>query len=475
LPLEPNTRSRPSVILRLSTTDLQNQRSMLSKLIFEQALPEGQAAVVTRLGGTSWRDLREQAGRILQVHSTLARRRVGLALHPSAKSYAALAALDKLECDSFLFDSRLSLEDMLQMAGKLKLGALLADSASGGNASFGLHELESEEKWSGASSLTILTSGSTGEPKAARHSWTSLARPVRKGSASSPRWLLAYRPNLYAGLQVMLQCFANLGTLAIPDYDADPQSIVQFMCDAAVEFVSATPSYWRRLLMFADAGTLKRIPLAQITVGGEVVDQPILDRLRAHFPQARLVHIYATTELGRCFSVSDGLAGFPATYLDSETPDGVRLKVENRELLVQSPNSMRMYDPLSGQPAATRDWFATGDLVEIRDGRVFFVGRKTEMINVAGSKVYPVEVERVIRVIPGVLDVRVFGKNSSIAGELVACEIVAGAGEDPQAVKDAVVQACRIQLASYQQPRLIKFVERIDLSTAGKTLRTRTS
>ena len=121
------------------------------------------------------------------------------------------------------------------------------------------------------------------------------------------------------------------------------------------------------------------------------------------------------------------------------------------------------------------DWIATGDLVEINEGRVYFTGRRTDMINVAGSKVYPVEVERVLRAIPGVADVRVFGKASSIAGELVGCEIVPASGEYRERLKEEVIRVCRVTLASYQQPRLIKFVERIELSTAGKILRSRIS
>lgn len=449
---------------------------MLSRLIFEETIPLEQQAVVTRNESTTWAELRQRSSSIAEAYKALGRRRVGLSFPPSARSYAALAALSHLECDVFLFDSRLHLAEILRLSRKLKLGALLVGAGHEETREFELHELPDEEAWSGTSSLTILTSGSTGEPKAARHSWASISRPVRKGPESlAPRWLLTYRPNLYAGLQVMLQCFADRGTLAIADLEMDPQSTAKFMYDAGVQFVSATPSYWRRLLMFADGDLLKKIPLVQITLGGEVVDQPILDNLRRHFPSARLVHIYATTELGRCFSVSDALAGLPASYLNTFLPDGVELKVHDGELFVRSPNSMRMYDPLSSQQASLMDWFATGDLVEVKDGRVSFVGRKTEMINVAGNKVYPVEVERVIRVIRGVSDVRVFGKSSSIAGELVACEIVPSANENRKALKEEVVRTCREKLPSHQQPRLIKFVDRIDLSAAGKTLRSRTS
>jgi acyl-CoA synthetase (AMP-forming)/AMP-acid ligase II len=449
---------------------------MLNRLLFEESLPEAQPAVVTPDQTTNWATLRGQAQRVFSTQEALGKRRVGLSFRPAADSYAALAALDRLACDVFLLDANLTFEDGLKLSKKLRLGAFLTAGKPGQSPEFEVHGLSNEEKWSGNSTVTILTSGSTGEPKAARHSWESIARPVKKGAGiHAPKWLLTYRPNLYAGLQVMLQCFADRGTLVVPDPHMDPQSTVQFMCDAAVQFVSATPSYWRRLLMFSDTELLERIPLVQITLGGEAIDQPMLDKLRQHFPKARLVHIYATTELGRCFSVSDGKAGFPVSYLNTIQPGAAELKVHEGELMVRSPNSMGMYDPLSSQQPFPSDWFPTGDVVEITNDRVYFVGRKSDMINVAGSKVFPIEVERVIRIIPGVFDVRVFGKTSSIAGELVACEIVANPDQDREALKEIVVRACRAQLNSQQQPRLIKLVDRIELSSAGKTLRTRTS
>jgi acyl-CoA synthetase (AMP-forming)/AMP-acid ligase II len=449
---------------------------MLSQLIFEESLPLEQEAIITRESSTTWRELRRQAESFIDEHRGVRKRRVGLSFSATAAGCAALGALERLESDVFLLNPSLSYEEALTLARKLKLGTLLHSEEDGESSKFGVSELPGEEAWSGSQTVTILTSGTTGEPKAARHSWESLARPIRKGHGNpAPRWLLTYRPNLYAGLQVMLQCFSDRGTLAVPNREMDPRSIAQFMFNARVQFVSATPSYWRRLLMFSDAEILRKVPLVQITLGGEVIDQPILDKLRQTFPNARLVHIYATTELGRCFSVNDGHSGFPVSYLSGALPDGTGLRVQQDELQIRSANAMRMYDPHSSQMGTATEWFATGDLVEIMNDRVYFAGRKSDMINVAGSKVYPVEVERVIRVIPGVADVRVFGKSSSIAGELVVCEIVPNHEQDRDTLKESVARVCREKLTTYQQPRMIKFVERLSLSSAGKTVRTPTS
>jgi acyl-CoA synthetase (AMP-forming)/AMP-acid ligase II len=445
---------------------------MLSRLILGATWAVDRAAIVTPSISTTWRALREETERAFSAHDDLRRRRVGLSLLATAEGFARLAALERLECDVFLLDARLAADECLQMADRLRLGAVVRSERGAGRAEWTTYQLPNEAAWSGSSSLTILTSGSTGTPKAARHSWEGIARPIRRAQGSdAPRWLLTYRPHLYAGLQVMLQCFADLGTLAVPDFEMDPSQIARFMRDAGVQFVSATPSYFRRLLMFAEQDVLTSIPLKQITLGGEVVDQAVLNRLRNCYPNARLVHIYATTELGRCFSVSDKLAGFPVSYLNSPLPDGPELKVADGELLVRSPNAMRMYDPLSMERARPGEWFETGDLVQVKDDRVYFVGRRSEMINVAGSKVYPAEVEHVLRAIAGVADVRVFGKTSSIAGELVACEIVASPGCEPSELKETISRTCRNALASHQQPRIIRFVDHIDISSAGKTLR----
>ncbi len=99
-----------------------------------------------------------------------------------------------------------------------------------------------------------------------------------------------------------------------------------------------------------------------------MVDQGLLDQLHARFPQARIVHIYATTELGRCFSVADGRAGFPTSYLNQPTRDGVWLRLAGDELEVQSANGMVGYHAPTGNglpslgtalpnPAVT-PWFA---------------------------------------------------------------------------------------------------------------------
>jgi acyl-CoA synthetase (AMP-forming)/AMP-acid ligase II len=425
-------------------------------------------AIVTSGSVTRWGRLLELVTEYTDSLHELTGRRVALRLAPTAASFAALAALDRLGADVFLFDAESDPAEALDLARDLRLAAVLACRD---DAACAIESLPHEAHGSGASTVTLLTSGTTGRPKAARHTWASLARPVRKTNAPPPRWLLSYRAHLYAGLQVTLQCWANGGTLVVPPRGAEPTASAELMLASRVEFASATPSYWRRLLLFAPRDVLARVPLAQITLGGEVVDQQVLDALRGCFPQARVVHIYATTELGRCFSVTDGLAGFPVRFIEQASSDGVELRIEEGELLVRSTNAMRGYDTLACEGPSAVDWFRTSDLVEIAGARVHFVGRKSDMINVGGNKVHPLEVESVVRQVRGVADVRVYGKSSSIAGQLVVCELVVAVGADRLQVERDLATHCAMELNAYQRPRIVRVVDRIDLASSGKKIR----
>ena len=215
---------------------------------------------------------------------------------------------------------------------------------------------------------------------------------------------------------------------------------------------------------------LNSIPLKQITLGGEAVDQATLNALKKVFPSTRLVHIYATTELGRCFSVTDGMAGFPSRFLDKPSPDGVEMRIEEGELVVRSANSMSRYDRTE-VPSPRDEWFHTGDLVDVVADRVLFVGRKSDMINVGGNKVYPIEVENMIRAVPGVADTRVYGEASSIVGELVKCDLVVQQDFEASEVEKAVRDKALAELNSFQRPRFISIVDDIPRTAAGKMQR----
>ncbi len=427
-------------------------------------------AFITWDSQATWSQLSERIESAKQWLTPVAGGRVAFRFCPNVGGFATLAALDFHQCNVFLLDEDYSAEATQQAVDNFQLNAVVTASSTS-DPTAGSQLPISQSSASAASGVTILTSGTEGKPKAAQHTWESLARPVRTpANVDRRRWLLAFRPHLYAGLQVILQCFAEAGCLVVPRFGSDVSDIVSMMIDHKVQSVSATPSYWRRLVLNTDRDLWRKASVQQITLGGEIVDQQILNALAERFPEARIVHIYATTELGRCFAVSDQLAGFPVSLLDQPTSDGVELRVKDDQLCVKSANAMQHYVATSSQDRFEEGWWLTGDLVEITGDRVLFLGRAGDTINVGGNKVQPAQVENIIRQIPGVANAQVYGTPSSITGQLVACRIVCERETTEETIRKQL-PAVTSSLSSFQRPRLYEFVDEIAIADSGKTTR----
>lgn len=312
----------------------------------------------------------------------------------------------------------------------------------------------------------MMTSGTTGAPKIAAHSLEALLSRAKAGAgkaAPGAKWLLTYQPTGFAGVQVQLTSVITGGVIVTPQ-ERTPPGFLEAARAHGVTQISATPTFWRSFLMTVRPGELS---LRQITLGGEAADQSTLDRVRKAFPEARVTHIYASTEAGVVFSVHDGLEGFPAAWLDGPH-QGVELRVRDGFLHIRTPNAMRQYVSDTPQPLQDDGWLATADRVEIRGDRAFIIGRDDSTINVGGSKVYPLAIEQFLLQQPGVLEARVYGQPNPISGFLVAAEVVIEPGLDPVAARSAILAACREGLAAYQAPRVFKIVDAIAVRASGK-------
>jgi acyl-CoA synthetase (AMP-forming)/AMP-acid ligase II len=130
-------------------------------------------------------------------------------------------------------------------------------------------------------------------------------------------------------------------------------------------------------------------------LSGEIAGQAILDHLRSFYPQAQVAHAFASTEAGVAFEVRDGLEGFPASLM-ALSNGGVEMKLTNGSLHIRSSRIADRY-VRQQQAIADADGFVdTGDLLELRGDRYYFVGRRDGTINIGGQKVHPEEVEGVI-------------------------------------------------------------------------------
>jgi long-chain acyl-CoA synthetase len=142
------------------------------------------------------------------------------------------------------------------------------------------------------------------------------------------------------------------------------------------------------------------------------------------------------------------------------------------EIVVRGPNVMLGYwnRPSETAQAVRNGWLHTGDIGTMDDeGYFYIVDRLKDMINTAGFKVYPVEVESVIYKHPGVAEVAVYGAPDPVRGEIVKANIVLKAGQ--VATEEEIIAFCRERIANFQVPRAIEFVDSIPKNATSKMLK----
>lgn len=311
--------------------------------------------------------------------------------------------------------------------------------------------------------VLILTTGTTGAQKGARHDWSRLIAAVRTPDpAPGKRWLLAYNLNQFAGIQIMLHVLASAATLvAPPTRRAD--DVIATIGEHGVTHVSATPTFWRlivgRLSVVGRAGAGPALPLEQITLGGEATPEGLIEKLRELFPLARISHVYAGTEFGSVVSVTDGRSGMPLSVLDRGEDAPAQLRIVDGELQIRSRIGMLGYHETGDNDA---DWRPTGDLVEVRDGRIQFVGRTSEIINVGGAKIHPLPVEELVCSVPGVQLAAVYGRPNPVTGQIVAMDVVAQPGVDTKEL-EAQIRSKTQELPAAGRPRRIRFVDELEI------------
>jgi acyl-CoA synthetase (AMP-forming)/AMP-acid ligase II len=322
----------------------------------------------------------------------------------------------------------------------------------------------------------LLTSGTTGLPKMVVHTLSSLAGALESGNpvARSPAlWSTFYDIRRYGGMQIFLRALLGGGSMVL---SSARESTGDFLIRAGacgVTHISGTPSHWRRALMSPSA---HRIAPRYVRLSGEIADQSILDHLQAVYPDAQIAHAFASTEAGVAFDVGDGLAGFPASLIEP-VGVGVEMKVEDGSLRIRSARMAVRYLGSQDQAIAGGDGFVdTGDMVELRGERYYFVGRRDGTINVGGLKVHPEEVEAVINGHPQVRMSRVRSRKNPIMGALVVADVVLK-GEPDLAngrvveIEHGILQLCRDALPRHKIPAAINIVPALAVASTGKLVR----
>ena len=322
----------------------------------------------------------------------------------------------------------------------------------------------------------LFTSGTTGMPKMVVHTLDALTAAIKRRDKPDPSiiWGTFYDIRRYGGLQIFFRAIIDGGSLILSNAQEAAANHLVRLGKHGVTHMTGTPSHWRRALMTPNANAISP---QYCRLSGEIADQAILDALHAAYPQARIGHAYASTEAGVGFAVDDMLAGFPASMLGRS--GHVQMKVVDNTLRIRSMGAAVRY--LGGESAPLVDeegYIDTGDILELRGDRYYFIGRKGGIINVGGLKVHPEEVEAVINRYPDVRMSLVYPRKNPITGAVVAADVVLKENPDlpatdPRAgtLRRDILLYCRDNLAQHKVPVTIRFVPALTMNATGKLVR----
>ena len=215
--------------------------------------------------------------------------------------------------------------------------------------------------------------------------------------------------------------------------------------------------------------------------GGMAVQRAVAERWKA-VTGVTMVEAYGLTETSPacCMNPLDlpefnGAIGLPIPSTDCCLKDEEGNTVggdQVGELCVKGPQVMAGYWKRPEETAKVMDadgWLHTGDMARM-DGKGFFfiVDRKKDMILVSGFNVYPNEIEDVIAMMPGVLEVAAVGVPDEKSGEAVKVVVVR---KDPALTAEQIKAFCRENLTGYKLPKIVEFRDELPKSNVGKILR----
>ncbi len=332
--------------------------------------------------------------------------------------------------------------------------------------------------------VILFSSGSTGQPKGIVHSSRNLRRVAELAAAT---WNYGPSDVLLLSMPLAFVYASIVGWLAGTKRCA--QMLLQRRFDAvavaaAIDSGNLTvmlgvPSMYRAVIAAASPHRSSRSRLRFALTAGDILPRDLDDTFHKTLG-APLFDFYGLTETphtvshsvsfdsrSRPLSCGRPLAGIETRVLNEMSQDVAPGEIG--ELVCRTPyNFMGYFRNEDATSEVLRDgWFWTGDLVrQDRDGYLYIIDRKKELIKRSGFNILPSEVEHVILSCAGVLDVGVVGVPDPIAGEKAVAFVVPAVGAHVTA--EAILAECRQHLAKYKIPTAIDILDALPRGATGK-------
>ena len=312
--------------------------------------------------------------------------------------------------------------------------------------------------------LVLFSSGSTGKSKAAVHDFVPILDKFRV-----PRKV--YRTIAFllfdhiGGVNTLLYTLSNGGTLIVCE-ERSPDHVLAAIEKFRGELLPTSPTFINLILLSEayqrhDLGSLKLV-----TYGTEVMPETTLRRFHDLFPKIQLSQTYGLSEVGILRAKSRSSDSLWVKI----GGEGFQTRVVDGALQIKANSAMLGY--LNAPSPFTDDgWFMTGDSVEVDGEYMKILGRKSELINVGGEKVYPSEVESVIQEFENVAEVAVFGEKNPLVGNIVCARVRLKQADDSADFIGRLKRFCRERMQPYKIPVKISLTTQSQYNERYKKMR----
>lgn len=315
------------------------------------------------------------------------------------------------------------------------------------------HELLTRLKAQGSPGLILFSSGSTGKSKAALHDIVPMLEKF-KVPRHTLRTITFLLFDHIGGFNTLLYNLSNAGcVITVPD--RLPDTICRAIEKHKVQLLPTSPTFINLLLVSEAYRTYDLSSLQTVTYGTEVMQESTLKRFHDLFPNIKLQQTYGLSEVGILRSKSKSSDSLWVKV----GGEGFETRIVDGLLEIKAKSAMLGY--LNAPSPFTEDgWFKTGDAVEVDGEYIKILGRKSELINVGGEKVYPAEVESVLQLMEGVEDVAVRGEPHPITGHLVFARVKLATDESLSDFRKRMHEFCKDKLARFKIPQKVELVDR---------------
>ena len=282
---------------------------------------------------------------------------------------------------------------------------------------------------------------------------------------------------------VVFHPLLGIDTMLLPaSIHFDPKEVMEMIEREKPLMLGNVPTGWRRLVDFPDVDKYDRSSVMLLATGAGLCPGDLKKRMLVLFPGAIIVDVFGQTEMTpdttirvdtQVEGIKDRSGGKPIIEVRIVNEKGEEIKPgEIGEITYRSPTMMKGYykEEEKTQEVIKEGWFYSGDLGYLdEEGEIHVVERKAECISSGGEKIYPHEVEDVIRQNLKVEEVCVIGVPDPEWGESVQAVVKLKEGET--ATQEEISEWCKGKVAGYKRPKSVVFVDSLPLTPAGKVLR----